>query len=60
MNILAELRKLAASLEANLVDNGRDIDAVELRLKELTEERRTIIRGLEGIKAELKRLEGEE
>lgn len=60
MNVPAELRKLLASLEARLVDNGRDIGAVNDRLADLAKERRETIYGVEGIKSEIKRLETKE
>jgi len=59
MNVPAELRKLLASLDAQLVVNGRDFDALERKREGLTEERRKLIRGIEGIRAELTKLEGD-
>lgn len=59
MNLSDDLRKLLASLDAQLIENGRDYDALERRRAELTEERRKLIYGIEGIKLELSKLEGD-
>lgn len=53
------LRKLLVDLERELKENGRDIDDINSVAERLKEERRTLIRGIEGIRRELKELEGE-
>lgn len=51
------LRKLLVDLERELEENGRDFAAFEAERAKLTEERRTLIHGIEGIRAELKTME---
>lgn len=53
------LRKLLVDLERELKENGRDIDDVNTLAERLKEERRKLIYGIEGIRRELKELEGE-
>lgn len=53
------LSKLLVDLERELEENGRDFDALEAERAKLTEERRVLIRGIEGIRAELKTMEGD-
>lgn len=55
----AILRKLLADLERELKENGRDIDDINTLAERLKEERRTLIYGIEGIRRELRELEGE-
>jgi len=52
------LRKLLVDLERELKENGRDIDDVNALAERLKEERRKLIYGIEGIRRELKELEG--
>ena len=52
------LRKLLADLERELLENRRDIDDINTLAERLKEERRTLIRGIEGIRRELRELEG--
>ncbi len=59
MNLPEELRKLKRSLERQLADNGSDIDRLDQRRSELVEERRRLIRGIEGIRREISKLEGD-
>ncbi len=59
MNVPEELRKLKRSLERQLAENGSDIDTLDRRREELVEERRGLIRGIEGIWREIKELEGD-
>lgn len=53
------LRKLLADLERELKENGRDIDELNAQAERLKEERRTLIQGIEGIRRELRKLEGD-
>lgn len=53
------LRKLLVDLERELLENGRDIDDLNTMAERLKEERRKLIQGIEGIRRELKELEGE-
>lgn len=55
----AILRKLLVDLERELLENGRDIDDLNTMAERLKEERRKLIQGIEGIRRELKELEGE-
>ena len=59
MNLPEELRKLQRSLERQLAENSSDIDRLDQRRAELVEERRGLIRGIEGIWREIKELEGD-
>ncbi len=59
MNVPQELRKLLAGLERRLNENSYDMDANEARRKELVRERVEIMRGIEGVKAEIKTMEGD-
>lgn len=53
------LRKLLVDLERELLENGRDIDDLNTRAELLKEERRKLIYGIEGIRREIKTLEGD-
>lgn len=53
------LRKLLVDLERELLENGRDIDDLNTMAEKLKEERRKLIYGIEGIKRELRELEGD-
>lgn len=53
------LRKLLVDLERELKENGRDIDELNAQAERLKEERRTLIQGIEGIRRELRKLEGD-
>ncbi len=53
------LRKLLVDLERELKENGRDIDDVNAIVEKLKEERRKLIYGIEGIRRELRELEGD-
>lgn len=59
MNLPEELRKLKRNLERQLAENSSDIDRLDQRRAELVEERRGLIRGIEGIRREIKELEGD-
>lgn len=53
------LRKLLADLERELKENGDDYDNWRAMGESIKEERRKLIQGIEGIKAELKAMEGD-
>ncbi len=59
MNVPEELRKLKRSLERQLAENSSDIDRLDQRRAELVEERRGLIRGIEGIRREISKVEGD-
>ena len=59
MDVPAELRKLSAGLARRLDENARDISAAQARLAELADERRELLRGIDGINEELRTLEGD-
>ncbi len=53
------LRKLLVDLERELLENGDDYDNWRAMGESIKEERRKLIQGIEGIKRELKELEGD-
>ncbi len=53
------LRKLLADLERELKENGDDYDNWRAMGESIKEERRKLIQGIEGIRRELKELEGD-
>ncbi len=59
VQLTTNLRKLKADLERQLFENGSDIDRLDRRREDLIEERRGLIRGIEGIRNELKAMEGD-
>ncbi len=59
VQLTTNLRKLQTGLERQLTENSGDIDALERRREELVEERRDLIRGIEGIRREIAELEGD-
>lgn len=52
-----QLQRMLADLERELRENDRDIEANSGKQAALIEERRNILRGIEGIHAEIKRME---
>ena len=52
-----QLQRMLADLERELRENDRDIEANSGKQAALIEERRKILRGIEGIHAEIKRME---